>query len=228
MSISGISQSDFEALGLGVPKAPDPATKRNELGAEDFLRLMTTQLKNQDPFKPMENGEFLGQMAQFGTVSGLKELKTQFADLSTNIVSGQALQASSLLGRDVLVNANSGYLEADRPLAGAVDVPSGAQSVRVMVLDAAGQIVRTVDLGGQAPGLARFSWDGRTEAGTVAAPGRYSLRAQIYTNGQAVGAAQTLVSAPVESVTLGAGQTGLSLSLRGLGDTPFSSVRRIG
>jgi flagellar basal-body rod modification protein FlgD len=228
MAISGISQADLEAMGLALPTAEPAVTKKSDLGAADFLRLMTTQLKNQDPFKPLENGEFLGQMAQFGTVSGLKELKAQFADLSSNIVSGQALQASSLLGRDVLVNSNSGYLEADRPLAGAVDVPSGAQSVRVFVLDAAGQIVRGIDLGSQAPGLARFVWDGRTDAGVAAAPGRYSLRAQTFTNGQPVGAAQTLISAPVESVTLGAGQAGLSLSLRGLGDTPFSAVRRIG
>ena len=161
-------------------------------------------------------------------MSGLKALKTEFADLSSNILSGQALQASSLLGREVLVNATSASLEADRPLIGAVDVPSGAQSVRVTVLDAAGQIVRTIDLVSQAPGLARFSWNGNTDAGTTAAPGRYTLRAQTYLNGQASGSAQTLVSAPVESVTLGAGQTGLSLSLRGLGDMPFSAVRRIG
>jgi hypothetical protein len=62
----------------------------------------------------------------------------------------------------------------------------------------------------------------------MAPPGEYRIRAQTYVNGRAVDAAQTLISAPVESVTLGAGQSGLSLSLRGLGDMPFSAVRRIG
>lgn len=228
MAISGISQSDLEALGLALPASQAATAKKSDLGAADFLKLMTTQLKNQDPFKPLDNGEFLGQLAQFGAVSGINELKTEFKNLSGNIVSGQALQASSLLGRDVLVNTSSGYLEADRSLSGAVDVPSGAQSVRVAVIDAAGQIVRTIDLGSQAPGLARFSWNGLTDAGTTAAPGKYTVRAQTYLNGQASGTAPILISAPVESVTLGAGQAGMSLSLRGLGDMPFSSVRRIG
>ena len=228
MAINGISQSDLETLGLSLPVAKSQATTKSELGAEDFLKLMTMQLKNQDPFKPLDSGEFLGQLAQFGAVSGLKQLQSQFETLSSSIVSSQALQASSLLGREVLVNATSGYLEAGRPLVGAVDVPSGAQSVGVLVLDAAGQIVRSIDLGSQPPGLVGFSWDGRTDDGAMAAPGQYRLRAQTYMNGRAMDAAQTLISAPVESVTLGAGQSGLSVSLRGLGDMPFSAVRRIG
>jgi flagellar basal-body rod modification protein FlgD len=228
MSISGISQSDLEALGLALPAAQSKASTKGELGAEDFLKLMTTQLKSQDPFKPLDSGDFLGQLAQFGTVSGLKQLQTQFETLSDSIVSSQALQASGLLGRDVLVNASSGYLEAGRPMQGAVDVPSGAQSVGLTIVDQAGQILRSIDLGSQPPGLAAFDWDGRTDSGAMAPPGEYRIRAQTYVNGRAVDAAQTLISAPVESVTLGAGQSGLSLSLRGLGDMPFSAVRRIG
>lgn len=228
MGISGISQSELEALGLALPAAKSNAATKSDLGAEDFLKLMTMQLKNQDPFKPLDSGDFLGQLAQFGAVSGLKQLQTQFETLAGSLVSSQALQASSLLGREVLINATSGYLEDGRPLEGAIDVPSGAQSVKLLIADASGQIVRTLDLGAQAPGLASFSWNGQTDSGPAAAPGRYSLRAQTYLNGQAVDAAQTLISAPVESVTLGAGQSGLSLSLRGLGDMPFSAVRRIG
>jgi len=228
MAIGGISQSELEALGLTLPATSSGAATKSDLGAEDFLKLMTTQLKNQDPFKPLDSGDFLGQLAQFGTVSGLKQLQSQFETLSGSIVSSQALQASSLLGRDVLINATSGYLEAGRPLEGAVDVPSGAQSVKVLIADTSGQIVRTLDLGAQPPGLASFSWDGLADSGAAAMPGRYGLRAQTYLNGRAMDAAQTLISAPVESVTLGAGQSGLSLSLRGLGDMPFSAVRRIG
>jgi flagellar basal-body rod modification protein FlgD len=228
MTISNVTQSDLDKLGLSLPAAKSAEAKKSELGAEDFLKLMTTQLKNQDPFKPLDNGEFLGQLAQFGAVSGLKDLKTQFESLSGNIVSGQALQASSLLGRDVLVKSNTGYLETGRALTGAVDLPAGAQAVRVIVRDAAGQVVRSLDLGAQSPGLARFGWNGLTDTGAAAAPGRYSVSAQTTLQGKPSTSEQILISAPVESVTLGAGQTGLSLSLRGLGDMPFSAVRRIG
>lgn len=115
MAIGGISQSELEALGLTLPATSSRAATKSDLGAEDFLKLMTTQLKNQDPFKPLDSGDFL-ELAQFGTVSGLKQLQSQFETLSGSIVSSQALQASSLLGRDVLINATSGYLEAGRPL----------------------------------------------------------------------------------------------------------------
>src|SRR5687768_6194672 len=90
-------------LGLGVPQA----AAKGDLGQEDFLQLMLTQLKNQDPFKPMESGEFLGQIAQFGTVQGLAGLQTSFDSLSASLVSNQALQASALVGRSALVETST-------------------------------------------------------------------------------------------------------------------------
>ena len=86
---------DLSSLGLGVPAA----TKKTDLGQTDFLNLMMTELKNQDPTKPMDSSSFLGQLAQFGTVSGLANLQTSFDSLKTSLVSNQALQAASLVGR---------------------------------------------------------------------------------------------------------------------------------
>jgi flagellar basal-body rod modification protein FlgD len=222
------SITELESLGLSRDLNAGARRAGGDLGAEDFLKLMITQFKNQDPLKPMESGEFLGQLAQFGTVSGIKDLQGQFEGLSGALVSNQALQASSLLGRDVLVASPAGWLPAGGSLDGAVDLPGGAQNVRLQVFDAAGQLVRTFDLGQSAQGLARFSWDGQTSAGTVAPEGRYTIQAHTLLNGRVQNAAQVLVQAPVESVTIGAGQRGLSLSLRGLGDIPMSDVRQIG
>ena len=82
----------YTQLGLNQPS--DTKTKANdELGQTEFLELMTTQLTYQDPLKPMENGDFLGQMAQFGTVSGISELNNTFSNLSESFQSNQALQA---------------------------------------------------------------------------------------------------------------------------------------
>src|SRR5262245_53832534 len=114
---------DLEGLGLRSPADTAPV-KRSELGQEDFLRLMITQFKNQDPFKPMENGEFLAQLAQFSTVKGLDDLNNSFGNLSSSVVSNQALQASSLLGRTVLVDGNMGNLDAGGQLSGAVELQS--------------------------------------------------------------------------------------------------------
>ena len=226
------SATDVQTLlGLGAngqspsspAKAPDVAT----LGQDAFLKLMITQLKNQDPFKPLASGEFLSQLAQFSTVAGVKDLQTSFKDMSTALVSNQALQASSLLGRSVLVNRTSGLLNAGGTLSGAVDVPASASSVVVNVTDQNGQVVRQFNLGAQGKGLASYDWDGKLADGSAAAPGIYKVSAQLMVNGKSQSAANVLVNARVESVTIGADKSGLTLSLEGLGDIAFSDVRQI-
>jgi flagellar basal-body rod modification protein FlgD len=224
MAISGISQSELDALGLSSNTAQ--TQKKAALGQDDFLKLMVTQLKSQDPFKPMEDGQFLAQLAQFSTVSGINELKTSFADFSSSMVSNQALQASGLLGREVLVNKSTGLLEAGGSLGAAIDLTASAGDVRVQVKNASGEIVRNVSLGTQPAGLASFKWDGVTDKGEVAPAGQYTITAQPVINGKVQPAASVLVEARVESVTIG-GTQGLTLSLKGLGDVAFADVRKI-
>ncbi|MGH8264541.1 MAG: flagellar hook assembly protein FlgD [Steroidobacterales bacterium] len=230
MTIS--STTDIQTLlGLAAngqsQSSPAKATDVASLGQDAFLKLMITQLKNQDPFKPLESGAFLSQLAQFSTVAGVQDLKSSFADMSSALVSNQALQASSLLGRSVLVNRTSGLLNAGGSLSGAVDVPASASSVVVNVTDQNGQLVRQLSLGAQGKGLASYDWDGKLADGTTAAPGIYNVAAQLMVNGKSQSSASVLVNARVESVTIGADQSGLTLSLEGLGDIAFSAVRQI-
>ena len=91
-SINGLS------LDSNASTQPKPG---DELGQADFLQLMTAQLEAQDPLKPQESGEFLTQLAQFGTVNGIQELQKSFTGLSNSLLSLQALQASTLVGRTV-------------------------------------------------------------------------------------------------------------------------------
>jgi flagellar basal-body rod modification protein FlgD len=207
-------------LGLSVP----PAAREGDLGQEDFLHLMLTQLKNQDPFKPLESGEFLGQLAQFGTVQGLAGLRTSFDSLSSSLVSNQALQASALVGRSALAATSSFSLVEGRSVAGAVDLPTASATVGVEIRDALGQTVRTISLGAHAEGLAHFTWDGLADDGTVAPAGRYSFRATYWSGAESI-AANTLLRAPIDSVLLGA--DGFSVELRGIGEVPFAAVREI-
>ncbi len=217
--------NDYSTLGIATTPKAD-TTK--ELGAEDFLKLMLTQFQNQDPMKPLDNGDFIGQLAQFGTVTGLTQLRQDFGDLAGSLVSNQALQASSLLGHDVLVNQSVTALAEGGTAGGAVELASAAAGVRVHVVNASGDVVRTMDLGAQPAGLAHFSWDGKTDSGAAAPAGAYQFVAQASAVGGQQSAAQVLVSAPVESVTIGGGSGGLMLTLQGLGEIPFSAVRQIG
>src|SRR5690606_23962020 len=113
----------------------------------EFLKLMLTQLENQDPFKPLESGEFLGQLAQFGTVSGIANLERSFAGLSESLVANQALEASGLIGREVLVRSERAYIGNDASVEAAVRLDQNAGRVLVQISDAMGQVVRNIDLG---------------------------------------------------------------------------------
>jgi len=147
--IDKANATSFESLGL---KTADKPLRQQHLGQEDFMKLMTTQLNHQDPFKPMENGEFLTQMAQFSAVTGLKDIKDEFKDLSAALQSSQALQASSMVGRRVLVPGNETELPEQGPLKGAVELPASTSNLSIKITDARGELVKTLDLGRQATG----------------------------------------------------------------------------
>ena len=205
------------AAGSGGPAA------MNQL---DFLNLMMQQLKNQDPTKPMDESAIMGQLAQFGTVSGITQLNTSFQTLSSQLVSNQALQASSLLGRNVMVSGSAAPLAASGSVQAAVRVPANASAVTVQVVDPSGAVVKTIALGSPGAGLADFTWDGTTGSGTRAPAGTYGLVA----SGSVGGAGQqlpTLVSAQVSSITLNGSGGGLTLHLAGLGDVPLAAVQQI-
>jgi flagellar basal-body rod modification protein FlgD len=219
--VSPIDNSALGNLGLDVPQA---AARNQNLGQEDFLNLMITQLKNQDPFKPLESGEFLGQLAQFGTVNGLSGLQTSFDSLATSLVSNQALQASTLVGRSALAATSTLARVAGETVTGAVDLPATTSGVMVTVHDATGQPVRTLSLGAQSAGLAAFSWDGLTDAGQQAPAGRYTFTAAYQSGADSV-AAETLLRAPIDSVLFGA--DGFNVELRGVGELPFTAIREI-
>ena len=210
-----------EGLGLTPPKR----TASNELGQDQFLELMVAQLKNQDPMKPMENGEFLSQMAQFGTVSGIQDLQKSFDSFSSSLQSNQALMASSLVGRAVLVpGSNVPYNGA--PAMAAADLSQAASDVRVSVLDGSGQLVRQFALGPQPAGTVKFSWDGLSNSGAAVPSGTYQIKADAVSGGQN-SALPTYVVARVDSVSLG-GQQGITLNLWDGSTASLANVKEIG
>jgi len=214
-------------LGLSRPTAtPAQSQSQGKLNQEAFLELMIAQFQNQDPFKPMENGDFLGQMAQFGTVSGIEELNQSFSTIAGSLYSDQALQASGLIDRTVLVSSDAGFLPGQGSLSGAVDLATSSGSLAVQVTDANGELVRRMDLGTQPSGLARFEWDGLNENGERMPAGVYRLEA-ISSGLGANEQAPVLVEARVDSVTLG-NAGGVLLNLDGLGEQSLANVRRIG
>lgn len=219
--------SSIDPANALSPHTRTNGTDNSDLGQEEYLKLMITQFQNQDPFKPMENGDFLGQIAQFGTVSGISELKDSFSAVASSISSDQTLQASGLIGRTVLANVNFGEIESGGKMAGAVDVPIPSSSVTVEVRDSTGQVVRRLSLGPQEAGLKDFEWDGLTDDGGVAPSGTYTFEAKIETSTgpEAVG---VLVAAEVESVSMSPSTGALSLNFANLVSLGLHQIRQIG
>lgn len=209
----------YNDLGLSLQQ---PVAQQS-LGQEDFLRLMTTQLQNQDPFKPMENGEFLGQIAQFSTVSGIQEMQASIATLASSLSANQTLQAASLVGRGVLVPSETGWLPEGGELRAAAAMPASGQLV-VDIVAADGTVVRNLDLGTQAAGIASFAWGGLDNAGAQAGEGRYTMRARLV-QGSSETAVETLAVGQVQSV--GLSRDGLTLELLGLDPAPLADILQI-
>lgn len=179
----------------------------NSLAQDDFLMLMTTQLQNQDPMKPMENGEFLGQMAQFSTVSGLGDLKDSFDKLASSFSSNQTLMAAGMIGKNVLTPGNAATLGAEgEKISGAIDLPQSTGRAAVNVYDSSGTLVHQIELGIQPAGQTKFSWDGKTSDGTQAPAGRYDFRAEFAADNGETQAATTLIYAKIDSVGIKGGQ----------------------
>lgn len=198
----------------------------NELGQEDFMALMVAQLENQDPSKPMDNFEFLGQIAQFGMVNGIQELQTGLGSLANSLLSNQALQAADLVGRDVVTGSNIGRLPAEGELSAEVDLPSTAESVTLYVQDASGKLVFSQQLGGAPSGPLQVRWDGTDSEGERVPAGEYRVSAEATIDGQNQALSVSTLNR-IESVTLDPNGTSMLLNLAGGAQVGMSEVKQI-
>ena len=223
---TGTGATGTGSAGSTGSSGSTPATNGTTLGGTDFLTLMLAQLKNQDPTSPVDSNTFLQQLASLSEVQGITSLNTSFNALSNSLSSSQALQASSLLGHQALVSSGTATLTSGAPVTGAINIPQTTSQVVLNISDASGALVSQLNLGAQSAGLTSFSWNGTTNSGSQAPPGTYTLTAQ-YAGASSGTAATTLVNGTVESVSMGAGSTGLTLNVAGIGSVPFSSVQQI-
>ncbi len=152
-NVAGVREYDTESLATNI------APNNKDLGQEDFLTLMTTQLKNQDPFAPMENGDFLAQMAQFSSVAGLDKINETLSSMSSEMNNGRIATASSLLGQSVLVPGTTARPDANGEIHGVVELEDAADNVTVTFLNSQNStILHKIELGSQRSGLVGFDW----------------------------------------------------------------------
>ena len=160
--INKASQQSLQRIldKIGVKSSDNNKVSENKstLGQEDFLKLMTTQLQNQDPFAPMENGDFIAQMAQFSTVTGITEMGNEMKALNDKLDSFRIATASQYLGHSVLVPGNVVRANENSNIEGVIDVPNATTKLQVFFQKENGEILEQLDLGSQSRGLVGFSW----------------------------------------------------------------------
>jgi len=208
-------------------KTQDDVAANEELGQDEFLELMTTQLQNQDPLAPMENGDFIAQLAQFGTVEGIGELQASFDELTAVMTASDASDAASLVGKSVLSEGEVARFTEDGGLTGAVDVPDAVSNMQVQIETIGGVLVDSFNLDDQPAGMASFKWDGKLADGTTAPAASYVVRAT-GAGAQGPESLKTFVGSRVDSVSIGGNGKDIVLNLAGLGAKPLSEVSQLG
>ena len=194
------------------------------VGSQDyFLKLLVAQMNNQDPLNPMDSAQMTSQLAQLNTVQGINKLSTQLDSLLGDVTSAQSLQASTLVGHNVLVPGASLTL-ADGGAVGGVNLAGAVDTLAITIKDSSGTVVHTAQLGAQEAGLVNFVWDGSTDSGVTATSGSYTFSAA-GTLAKTTVVADTLSNGLVSSVT--PGTNGASVVVNGVGTVALSQVKQI-
>lgn len=226
---STISSSVVNAInGTGSTSSSGSTSGSNSAGdlRSNFMTMLVTQLKNQDPLNPLDNSQMTSQLAQINTLSGIEELNKTLQSITGQIDASQSLQAAALIGRVVLVpgdRVSVGNTGQTTPFG--IDLASAADQVKVSIYDNAGNLVRQFDLGAQEAGVQSFSWDGSLDAGGTAAAGTYKVAVAATTDGKAQDAT-VLTYGQVGSIANSSSGPLLDLGAI-LGQVSLQSVRQI-
>ncbi len=207
--------ASMNASASAAPAAGSAAATQNQ-----FLQLLVTQMKNQDPLNPMDNAQVTSQMAQLSTVTGIDNLNATLQALSNSLTStsNQSLQAASMIGHGVLVPGNGISLSSSVGVGG-FQLPQAVNDAQVSIYDANGKLVRTIDLGAQPAGNVNWQWNGTDNTGATVADGNYTFTVNATQGGNSVAATSlqygtvNSVTQSAQGVTLGIGQLqGIAMS----------------
>ena len=217
-------------LGLTKGVAANSASSTNskisgQLNQSDFLKLMTTQLNNQDPTQPTDSSQMLAQMAQLSTVSGIQDMQSSLKQLVNTMLASQTTQAAALVGHQVVAPGSTATLSSNG-LSGAVDLTQDTNQLAVGIYDSAGQLVKQVNLGEQGKGTIPFSWDGMMDDGTAAPNGLYKIKAMANVSGSAE-AMGTYVASKVDSVTVDSASQNITLNTSGGDAINISDIKQL-
>lgn len=188
-----------------------------------FLKLLVTQMKNQDPLNPLDNAQVTTQLAQISTVNGIEKLNANIQAMASSFNAGQSLQAATMIGKDVLVPGSMLQLASGSGIFG-LELAQAADQVKVTIHDASGRAMQVMDLGAKPAGSLALAWDGMTTDGAAAADGLYSVSVSALRGDQKIDA-KTLAFGSVQGVSQGS--QGVQLNVGTLGLVGLTDVKQI-
>lgn len=225
------STFDTTLSSLGISSTASTAaaaatSKSTTLGTSDFLKLLTAQLQNQDPFSPTDNSQMVAQLAQITSTSGIADMSTTLKAIQTKLNGPSTADALAYVGKNILTEGSTAYGRTSGGIAGAAEIDGDASDVRVSIKDANGQLLNTLDLGAQKAGAISYDWNGKTASGTDAGTGPFTVSVSATGTSGSV-ASRNLVWAPVSAVSVPA--TGSpTLTVPGVGQVALTAVRQVG
>ena len=197
------------------------------LGRDAFLRLLTTQLQNQDPLSPMENEAFVAQLAQFSSVEGIKGMQSSLETMVSSMRSDQLLAGANLVGRTVGLGSSGVQAAGGLSTNIEIELPEAANNVALNVIDdSTGRVVYEGNLGPQEAGTVLATWNGTSTNGQPLLRGSYSLVAiaengarRVQQSAQAVGQVNSVVWNPTTQT--------MNLELSGGAKVTMADIERI-
>lgn len=196
------------------------STKKSENTQDRFLTMLIAQMNNQDPLNPMDNAAVTSQMAQINTVNGIEKLNQTMGQM---LAQTGAVQGAGLVGRGVLVEGNSLALKDGQASAG-FELEGKSSITSIEVLNAAGKVVDTLDVGNVDAGVHRFGWDGKDADGNAVPEGNYTFRVNAMLGTEVV-PTTALAAGTVQAVS--SSNAGLQLDVEGLGSRDYDSIKSI-
>lgn len=227
--MSSVPSTNSQTVSSSITTTGITAKKEAENTQDRFLKLLVTQMKNQDPLKPLDNSEVTSQLAQISTVSGIDKLNTTLKLLSSDYQDSQSIEATGMIGRDVFVPGKSMQLEKEAAIAG-IELAQPVDEIKVTILDSHGVAIRNMehlkieDLKGWPAGISTIGWDGKTDSGAKAADGDYTFEVSAKQGGKDI-KVNTLSLGSVSSVSHG--EQGTLLDMGKLGLVSLSDIKQV-
>lgn len=232
-SVNSLASSSSSASSASSASSSSSSTASSASSLQStFLQLLVTQLQNQDPTNPMDSAQMTSQLAEINMVSGISQLNTTLSSLQSQLTATQQLQASALIGKDVLAPGSTITVASGAASGFGVQLGTAATDVKVSIKNSSGTTVQTLDLGAESAGVVPITWNAENSSGSTVPDGNYTISVTATGAPTTTGGAATSVSATalaVSEVTSVIQQTGgtVGVTLSGGNTVAVSSIADI-